>query len=127
MDYASQLMGVLIVAMAIVMAPRAAMDWMKLQELRREMGRDELQTLYAAKKEWINRHFVCAFAALLMVVIIKYEPGLKRFDPLARVTERYVVMSLAFAFVESLFAQMLANELVTREAKIPIPAKYEDF
>ncbi len=127
MDNAGQLMGALVLIMAFVMAPRIAMDWMKLQELRGEMGWDGLQALYAAKKEWINRHFVCAFAALLIVVFIKCEPGLKRFDPLAGVTGVYVVMSLAFAFVESLFAQMIANELVTREAEIPTPANYDDF
>ena len=92
-----------------IMLPRIYGDWLRFGSYR-ENGEDEmLQELLFAENQWVKRHFVCAVAAVILVAAMRRQPALRGSDQLADVTATYALISLLFAFTESLFAQKIAN------------------
>jgi hypothetical protein len=61
------------------------------------------------KKEWIERHLICSVMGLLFITVVRCSPSLEAFDMLAGFTAVYVVLSLSFAFIESLFVQRISR------------------
>lgn len=108
METISVLMLAITTAMTTFMVLRIYSDWLKFREYLREGEQERLLMLQGAENGWVQRHFMCALAAIAMVAVIEKCTHTLRFEQLAGVTATYAIISLAFAFVESLFAQKLA-------------------
>ena len=96
-------------------------DWVRLRETCEEEEIGGLQKLIINKREWINRHLLCAIAGVILVAAIKLTPSLEEFDLLSVLFAAHIIFSLIFAFVESLLAQRISNALNVRLAPASIP------
>lgn len=97
------------ITLIVIMLPRIYGDWLKFVQYR-EHGDDEmLQELLSTENQWVWRHFFCGVLAVALVVAIRRHPALRGLEQVADVTATYAILSLGFAFTESLFAQKIAS------------------
>lgn len=96
-------------------------DWFRLRETCEEEEISSLQRLIKNKREWINRHLLCAIMGVVLVTAIKLTPSLEEFDLLAALFAAHIIFSLIFAFFESLLAQRIASAVNIRKASINLP------
>ncbi|WP_235044881.1 hypothetical protein [Geobacter sulfurreducens] len=119
------MMVVLTTVVSAVMIPRIMLDWLRYQEFLRDRNDEELKMLIAGHKGWIIRHGLCALGAVALVTCIKCLPELARYDELAGVTAAYGMMTLAFAFVESLLAQRIESSLQSGLVPVSTDSQFE--
>lgn len=125
MEMLYTMMVVLTTIVSAVMIPRIMLDWLRYQEFLRDRNDEALRALIAGQKGWMMRHGLCALGAVALVVCIKCLPGLARYDELAGVTAIYGMMTLAFAFVESLLAQRVESSLQSGLVPVVTDSQFE--
>lgn len=96
--------------LVVIMVPRIYGDWVRFNDYCREREHERLKGLLQVENQWVMRHIFCAFAAFIMIVAIKRYPYLDRYDQLSNVMVVYAMLSLMFAFAESLFALKISND-----------------
>lgn len=111
MDVFSALMLVIIAILLSLSLPKMYGEWLLLQNLLDERGSEGLRELLTSKKVWMQRHFCCAFLAMVMVRGVESGYLAEGAPHLSRITAVYAVISLILAFVESLFAQKITTLL----------------
>lgn len=99
----------IIATLTVIMPPRIFYNWMQFNAYRREEEQEQLIALQSAENQWMLRHLVCAFAAIVMVAYIKLHPTIEGTEQLSVITAAYAVISILFAVTESLFAQKIAR------------------
>ncbi|RNC67801.1 MAG: hypothetical protein ED859_13120 [Desulfuromonadales bacterium] len=115
------MMTFLTVSVAAIVIPRIMIDWQRYREYLQEGDDTSLQLLAAGQRTWIIRHGVCAAGAIVLVALIKCLPGMGAYEGLAGITTAYGMMTLSFAFIESLLAQRVESrrQLILATAKQP--------
>ena len=116
MDSLNTMMVILTLSVAALMIPRIMIDWQRCREFLQEGDEDSLRRLATDQKTWIARHGICALGAVVMVVLIKYLPGMASYEELAGPDTAYGMMTLSLAFFESLLAQRVENRLLVVRA-----------
>lgn len=116
MDSLNTMMVILTLSVAALMIPRIMVDWQRCREFLLEGDEESLRRLAADQKTWIVRHGICALGAIVMVVLIKYLPGMTPYEELAGPVTAYGMMTLSLAFFESLLAQRVENRLLVVRA-----------
>ncbi len=105
----SSIMLMIIATLTFIMPPRIFYNWMQFNAYRREGELAQLIALQSAENQWMLRHLVCAFAAIVIVAYLKLHPTIEGAEQLSVVTAAYAVISILFAVTESLFAQKIAR------------------
>jgi len=103
----------------MVMVPRIYSSWLLFREYAEEGDIDSLINLQAQQNGWVIRHLAMALLAVGFVAAMKYLPELRSYSNCAAATAIYSVISLTFAFVESVLAQKISG----CTAAMLIPAK----
>ncbi|MRR34878.1 hypothetical protein EG829_09315 [bacterium] len=116
MEALATMMTYLTVSVAAILIPRMMIDWQRCREYLNDNDETALRRFAAEQRQWIVRHGVCAAGAIGMVAIITCAPGMAPFERLAGSTTAYGMMTLSFAFIESLLAQRAENRLQARPA-----------
>jgi hypothetical protein len=100
-------------ALIVIMLPRIYWDWLRFNHYCQEQKHEKLYDLLQDENQWVKRHMFGAFAAFIMVVAIKRYPYLRGYEQLSDATVAYAMISLMFAFAESLFVQRISNVSVS--------------
>lgn len=108
------IMAILTISAAAIIIPRMMIDWQRCREFIREDDEESLRKFVAEQKRWIARHGISAMGAIGVVAIITCTAGMASFEKLAGVTTAYGMMTLTFAFIESLMAFRAENRLQAR-------------
>ncbi len=108
----STLLLMIIATLTVIMPPRIYYNWMQFNAYRREEEQEQLIALQSAENQWMLRHLVCAFAAIVMVAYIKLHPAMEGAEQLSVLTAAYAVHSILFAVTESLFAQKIERVMI---------------
>ncbi len=110
---------VLSVILVMIMVPRIYSSWLLFREYAEECDIDNLTNLQAQQNGWVIRHLGMALLAMGFVAAMKYLPELSGYSQCAAATAIYSVISLTFAFVESILAQKISGHTTA----MLIPAK----
>ncbi|OHB26002.1 MAG: hypothetical protein A2X79_02550 [Desulfuromonadaceae bacterium GWB2_53_15] len=107
----------------LIIAPKIDAHWMDFEIFVQEGNRENLHLLLKQINSWVMRHLACALIAVLLVAVLKYAPTLlEQPEQLATITGIYAIISIIFAFIESLLAQeiynLTANRTETEKSKI---------
>lgn len=90
----------------MITVPVIDSHWMEYELLEKEGDQENLQLLLKQVNWWAMRHLGCALLAVLLVSVLVYAPSqLEQPGQLATITGIYAIISIIFAFVESLLAQ----------------------
>ena len=115
MDALTIFMLAIIASLILIMVPRIYGDWVRFTLYREEGAMQELARMQTMENGWVLRHVTCAVAAIMLVAAMKLYPGFAGHDRLAAVTATYSLLSLMFAFAESLLAQKIAAVTATAD------------
>jgi hypothetical protein len=102
-------MLMIIATLTVIMPPRMYYNWMQFNTYRREEELELLVALQGSQNQWILRHLVCSFAAIVMVAYLKLSPTLEGAEQLSVITAAYAVISILFAITESFIAHKIAR------------------
>ena len=105
----SNLMFIIIIeSLTLIYSLKVLIDWTFFKKYRRENAAEKLMKMQHAGNEWIYRHMGCALLAIIMIVTIKNEPTFQGIEPFTEVMTAYAIISLMFAFAESILTQRIA-------------------
>jgi hypothetical protein len=107
----------------LLAVPQIDSHWMEFEFLKKEGDHEKLHVLLKQINGWVMRHIVCAFIAVLLVMVLVYFPTqMKQPGQLATITGIYAIISSIIAFVESLLAHKIshltASPVATEKNKI---------
>lgn len=104
------LMLTLTLIVPLVMVPLIDSHWMEFEIFTKERDHENLQALLKQINWWVMRHLACALIAVLLVAVLVYAPTvMEQPKQLATITGIYAVISLIFAYAESLLALEISH------------------
>jgi hypothetical protein len=106
----SKLMFIIIIieSLTLIYSLKVLIDWTYFKRYRRENAAEKLMKMQHAGNEWIFRHMGCALLATIMIVTIIKEPTIQGIEPFTEIMTAYAIISLMFAFAESILTQRIA-------------------
>jgi len=102
------IMLTLTLAVLVTVGPRVMFTWQQFRELAENEDKEGLLALLHQENGWVLRHFVCAMFGTALVALMLTMPSLNPPEYLAAVITGYVLVSFAFALIESLLALKIA-------------------
>ncbi len=117
----SSVMLMIIATLTVIMPPRMFYNWMQFNVYRRQAELEQLIALQCTENQWMLRHLICAFAAIVMVAYLKLHPAMEGAEQLSVITGAYAVISILFAVTESFIAQKIARAVTAANVNVTRP------